>query len=404
MVSGCIMMASKEQRRTVKRWNKKDLLAEFFFTLKYNEHEPATPEEPSLVAQQSQTKTYEVDALLVNRMLHLWTMLGDEPVTHGNQKNMSCPVGVGGNRIGSLIGGVLQLDNKVRDRRMFNDWEVERISAYSSLAQSEGLHRLCRTLWQSDSKGKSLVKSTYREYNASKQSGGMLAMEDDLESYDTTRSCLLPFAFGERDRPTMEIFIDLRGIRRGLCQFGKNNTIQVIDTPSSEEEEEEEPLPEEFVLVEKTQPDGTVEQIIFSSGGDVDVYDLQDLCDKVGWPRRPLSKLAAALKNSYIVATLHSRKFSSGEEGNGEKKLIGMARATSDHAFNATIWDVLVDPSYQGQGLGKVLIEKLIRTLLQRDIGNISLFADSKVVEFYRNLGFEPDPEGIKGMFWYPMY
>ena len=24
-----------------------------------------------------------------------------------------------------------------------------------------------------------------------------------------------------------------------------------------------------------------------------------------------------------------------------------MARATSDHVFNATIWDVLVDPSYQ---------------------------------------------------------
>lgn len=40
-------------------------------------------------------------------------------------------------------------------------------------------------------------------------------------------------------------------------------------------------MPEEFVLIEKTQPDGTVEQIIFSSGGDVDVYDLQALCDKV---------------------------------------------------------------------------------------------------------------------------
>ncbi|KAL0450882.1 UNVERIFIED_CONTAM: putative LRR receptor-like serine/threonine-protein kinase [Sesamum latifolium] len=122
----------------------------------------------------------------------------------------------------------------------------------------------------------------------------------------------------------------------------------------------------------------------------------------VGWPRRPLSKLAAALKNSYIVATLHSISKPAGEEGNGQKKLIGMARATSDHAFNATIWDVLVDPSYQGQGLGKALIEKLIRALLQRDIGNISLFADSQVVEFYRNLGFQPDPEGIKGMFWYP--
>lgn len=35
-------------------------------------------------------------------------------------------------------------------------------------------------------------------------------------------------------------------------------------------------------------------------------------------------------------------------EGSGDqRKLIGMARATSDHAFNATIWDVLIDPSYQ---------------------------------------------------------
>ena len=30
-----------------------------------------------------------------------------------------------------------------------------------------------------------------------------------------------------------------------------------------------------------------------------------------------------------------------------------MARATSDHAFNATIWDVLVDPSYQVLEFGK---------------------------------------------------
>ncbi|KAL2541262.1 Acetyltransferase NSI [Abeliophyllum distichum] len=189
-------------------------------------------------------------------------------------------------------------------------------------------------------------------------------------------------------------------IRSGIL---KNNTTQVIEPPTTTEEEEE-PLPEEFVLVERTLPDDTVEQIIFSSGGNVDVYDLQALCDKVGWPRRPLTKLAAALRNSYIVATLHSVKKSAGEEGNDQKKLIGMARATSDHAFNATIWDVIVDPSYQGQGLGRVLVEKLIRALLQRDIGNISLFADSKVVEFYQNLGFEPDPEGIKGMFWYPKY
>ncbi|MED6206961.1 putative acetyltransferase tap2 [Stylosanthes scabra] len=97
-------------------------------------------------------------------------------------------------------------------------------------------------------------------------------------------------------------------IKSGLI---KNNTTQVVDPPDADEEDEE-PMPQEFVLVEKTEPDGTVEQIIFSSGGDVDVYDLQALCDKVGWPRRPLSKLAAALKNSYIVASLHSVRKSPG--------------------------------------------------------------------------------------------
>ncbi|XP_058214100.1 probable acetyltransferase TAP2 [Rhododendron vialii] len=82
-----------------------------------------------------------------------------------------------------------------------------------------------------------------------------------------------------------------------------------------------------------------------------------------------------ALKNSYMAAALHSIRKSPGEEGKDQKKLIGMSCATSDHAFNATIWDVLVDPYYQGQGLGKALVEKLIRVPLQRDIGSIILFA-----------------------------
>jgi hypothetical protein len=55
----------------------------------------------------------------------------------------------------------------------------------------------------------------------------------------------------------------------------------------------------------------------------------------------------------------------------------------------------------QGQGLGRALVEHMVRTLLRRDITNITLFADSKVVPFYSSLGFEAEPEQIKGMFWY---
>jgi len=150
------------------------------------------------------------------------------------------------------------------------------------------------------------------------------------------------------------------------------------------------------VLSERKLADGSTAKVVFSTGATVDVYALETLADKVGWPRRPLHKVEKALENSFMVAALHLHTESS------PPLLIGLARATSDHAFNATIWDVLVDPDYQGQGLGKSLLEQMVRALLRRDIGNVTLFADSHVVDFYKQLGFTPDPEGIRGMFWRP--
>lgn len=159
------------------------------------------------------------------------------------------------------------------------------------------------------------------------------------------------------------------------------------------------PDTDEFVMIEAAAGEGESQQIIYRNGGDVTAEDVQKLCDKVGWPRRPQAKMTAALSNSYMVSTLSVRSAS------GERDvLIGLARATSDHAFNATIWDVLVDPAYQGQGLGKALVEQMVRSLLRRNIDNITLFADAQVVDFYKQLGFESDPEGIKGMFWYPRW
>jgi ribosomal protein S18 acetylase RimI-like enzyme len=115
-----------------------------------------------------------------------------------------------------------------------------------------------------------------------------------------------------------------------------------------------------------------------------------------------MHKVEAALANSFLVATLTvesgpstpsstsastsggggSSSSSSGSStstaGTPVGRLIGLARCTSDGAFNATIWDVLVDPDFQGQGLGKALVEGLVRTLLKRQISNITLFADAK--------------------------
>ncbi len=136
-------------------------------------------------------------------------------------------------------------------------------------------------------------------------------------------------------------------------------------------------------------------QIIFSTERELDLYELEELCDRVGWARRPLRKVKKAINNSFLVVSMWEVK-------NQKRRLIGFARATSDHAFNATIWDVVVDPTYQGRGLGKAMMKYTISQLRSEDISNITLFADPQVVKFYQRLGFILDPEGIKGMFWYP--
>uniref|UniRef100_A0A452ZCW6 Uncharacterized protein n=1 Tax=Aegilops tauschii subsp. strangulata TaxID=200361 RepID=A0A452ZCW6_AEGTS len=59
-----------------------------------------------------------------------------------------------------------------------------------------------------------------------------------------------------------------------------SNSTETVE-PLSTALEEEEIVPEELVLLERTLPDGSTEQILFSSAGDIDVYDLQALCDKV---------------------------------------------------------------------------------------------------------------------------
>jgi len=136
-------------------------------------------------------------------------------------------------------------------------------------------------------------------------------------------------------------------------------------------------------------------RLYFSTDRQIDLYELEELCDAVGWSRRPLRKVKKAIAHSFLVVTLW-------EDLGKRRRLIGFSRATSDHAFNATIWDVVVSPKYQGKGLGKSLMQHMIKKLRAEDISNITLFADPQVVTFYETLGFVVDPEGIKGMFWYP--
>ena len=152
---------------------------------------------------------------------------------------------------------------------------------------------------------------------------------------------------------------------------------------------------EDSVLIKNLDNNGCFEDIYISTGKNINLYELEQLCDSVGWVRRPLKKVKTAIDHSFITICLFHKSHNT-------KKLIGFARATSDKVFNATIWDVVIHPDFQGKGLGKALMDQIILHLRYADISTITLFADPQVVSFYRNIGFMTDPDGVKGMFWYP--
>lgn len=135
--------------------------------------------------------------------------------------------------------------------------------------------------------------------------------------------------------------------------------------------------------------------IFISKNKNIDLYKLEHLCDTVGWVRRPLKKVKIAIDHSFLTISLFYKK-------DNKSQMIGFARATSDQIFNATIWDVVIHPEFQKRGLGKILMHEIIKQLRYHNINTITLFADPEVINFYKSLGFIADPDGIKGMFWYP--
>ena len=134
--------------------------------------------------------------------------------------------------------------------------------------------------------------------------------------------------------------------------------------------------------------------LVLSQEREIDLFELEQLCDAVGWSRRPLRRVRKALQHSLLVVGLwrHDPRI---------PRLVGFARCTGDGVIEATVWDVAVHPLYQGAGLGKQLMAYVLERLQQMQVERVSLFADPGVVEFYSAQGWELDPQNRRCAFWY---
>jgi ribosomal protein S18 acetylase RimI-like enzyme len=107
------------------------------------------------------------------------------------------------------------------------------------------------------------------------------------------------------------------------------------------------------------------------------------LLRSVGWDLR------ASEPASLERALRGTSEFATAWDGD---RLIGTARSISDGAQNALIATVVVDPAYQGLGVG----ERMIHLLTDgRDLVRFSLAATPGLEPWYRKLGFLPDPHAL---------
>ena len=121
-------------------------------------------------------------------------------------------------------------------------------------------------------------------------------------------------------------------------------------------------------------------QIQFSqSHADIDLYQLQELFNLTAfWAKgRSIKDWGIAIVNSEPVISIWDREL-----------LIGFARATSDGIYRATIWDVVIHPDYQGNGLGSKLVETVLSHPRMQKVERVYLMTTHQQ-KFYEKIGFQ---------------
>lgn len=126
--------------------------------------------------------------------------------------------------------------------------------------------------------------------------------------------------------------------------------------------------------------------IIYKSVKEIDKKKLEELFLSLNWSSGKYpDKLAEALKNYGSVFTAW----------HGEK-LIGLIGTMDDGVMTAYTHYLLVNPVYQGKGIGRKLVE-MTKEYYDSYL-KIVLVAYTDAIDFYKSCGFEASHDGL------PMY
>ena len=72
-----------------------------------------------------------------------------------------------------------------------------------------------------------------------------------------------------------------------------------------------------------------------------------------------------------------------------DQRLIGFGRATSDSICRAVLWDIVVEESLQGKGIGRMVVDSLVNSSTIKNVEKVYLMTTNSQ-EFYTQVGFDP--------------
>jgi GNAT superfamily N-acetyltransferase len=81
------------------------------------------------------------------------------------------------------------------------------------------------------------------------------------------------------------------------------------------------------------------------------------------------------------------------------EQLIGFSRVLTDFVYRATIYDVIVKPTYRKMGLGAKLIDTVINHHELASVEQIALYCLPEMIPFYERWGFSDNVGEIRLMY-----
>jgi GNAT superfamily N-acetyltransferase len=109
----------------------------------------------------------------------------------------------------------------------------------------------------------------------------------------------------------------------------------------------------------------------------------------VEWPQREPWRLEAIARSCiWLVAR------------DPDGSLVGIARLLDDGGLHAALWDVIVRPDRQRQGIGSSLVRAALERCTDRRL--VSLVSTPAAVPFFAAMGFLPESHGHAALYLRP--